>query len=80
MGELVQVALISAFATLLGSGITAISGLAIIRHRLNAVEKKLDEHNGYAKLYAESHEDIAILKVDVGYIKESIHRIEGKGK
>lgn len=72
----VLVALIAVLGTLVGSGITAISGLTLIRHRLTNVEKKLDEHNGYAKMYAEAHEDIAIIKVDLQYVKETIHEMK----
>ena len=71
----VIVALIAVFGTLVGSGITAISGLALIRHRLTSVEKKLDEHNGYAQMYASAHEDIAIIKVDLQYLKEKVNDI-----
>lgn len=75
MDTQIVVALIAMIGTVIGSGITAISGLAIIRHRLNSVEKKLDEHNGYAKMYAEAHEDIAIIKVDLQYLKEKVNDI-----
>lgn len=69
----VIVALIAVLGTLVGSVVTAISGLTLIRHRLNSVEKKLDEHNGYSRMFAEAHEDIAIIKVDIQYLKERIN-------
>ena len=76
----VLVALISVLGTLCGSAVAAISGLALIRHRLANVEKKLDEHNGYAKMYAEAHEDIAIMRVDIQYLKESMTELKERSK
>lgn len=80
MDTQITIALIAVFGTLAGSGITAISGLALIRHRLTNVEKKLDEHNGYARMYAETHEDIAIMKVDMQYLKEKVNNIDERGR
>ena len=75
MDTQITVALIAVLGTLIGSGVTAISGLALIRHRLTNVEKKLDEHNGYAKMYMEAHEDISIIKVDIQWMKEKMNDI-----
>ena len=80
MDTQVTVALIALIGTVMGSGVTAISGLALIRHRLTAVEKKLDEHNGYAQMYASAHEDIALIKKDVEYLKEKVNDINERGK
>jgi hypothetical protein len=33
--------------------------------RLAGVEKRLDEHNGYAKKFAEISTDIAVIKNDI---------------
>lgn len=33
--------------------------------RLDAIEKKIDEHNGYAKLFAESSERLARLEQEL---------------
>jgi hypothetical protein len=33
--------------------------------RLQSVERKLDEHNGYAKRFAEIQTDIAVIKNDI---------------
>lgn len=75
MDSTVIAALISAG----GMGLTALSGIALIKHRLSSVEKKLDEHNGYAKMFAQAHEDIAVMKNDIQYMKDTIKEIkEGK--
>lgn len=38
---------------------------ARVEQRLDAVEKKLDIHNGYAEKFAEIGEDIAVIKNDI---------------
>lgn len=37
--------------------------------RLESVEKKLDEHNGYAKRFEEIGRDIAVIKVKLEALK-----------
>lgn len=34
------------------------------------VDKKLDEHNGYAKKFADSSKDIALIQKDIEYLKK----------
>lgn len=36
-----------------------------LQNRLNSIESKLDEHNGYAKLFAQIKTDIAVIKNDI---------------
>lgn len=72
--------IIVALITAGGMGATALSGISLIRHRLTNVEKKLDEHNGYAKLYAQSHEDIAVIKTDLKYLKEDVKELKEREK
>ena len=38
---------------------------ARLEDRLKSVEKKLDEHNGYASRFAEIGTDIAVIKNDI---------------
>lgn len=45
---------------------------SLVNWRLKKLEDKVDEHNGYAQKYAETHEDIALIKQDICYIKEKI--------
>ena len=73
MTETVMVALIS-FAGIVVSGIiSAIVSMKLVNHRLESLEKKVDEHNGYAQKFAEAHEDISLIKRDIMYIKERLH-------
>lgn len=34
------------------------------------VDKKLDEHNGYAKKFADTSKDIALIQKDIEYLKK----------
>ena len=43
---------------------------ARLEDRLASVERKLDEHNGYASRFAEIGQDIAVIKNDIKHIKE----------
>ncbi len=36
-----------------------------LQNRLNSIESKLDEHNGYAKVFHEIKTDIAVIKNDI---------------
>jgi len=41
-----------------------------IRKDQARMEKKLDEHNGYAKMFSEQSENIASIKKDVEWLKK----------
>ncbi len=43
---------------------------ARLEDRLRSVEKKLDEHNGYAKRFGEISTDIAVIKNDIKHLRE----------
>jgi len=36
-----------------------------LQNRLNSIESKLDEHNGYAKIFSSIQTDIAVIKNDI---------------
>lgn len=36
---------------------------------MKTVDKKLDEHNGYAKKFADTSKDIALIQKDLDYLK-----------
>lgn len=38
--------------------------------RLDAIEKKLDIHNGYAEKFGDIQKDIAIVKKDIEYLRK----------
>lgn len=37
---------------------------------MKTVDKKLDEHNGYAKKFADTSRDIALIQKDLEYLKK----------
>ena len=73
-------AVLSALITAGGMGATAISGISLIHYKLGRMEKKVDEHNGYAKMFAQTHEDVAIIKNDLQYVKEDIKELKERSK
>lgn len=50
--------------------------VALLEYRMAQVEKKLDSHNGYAKLFSETTERIAGIEKDVAVIKTAIEYIQ----
>lgn len=38
--------------------------------RLDTIEKKLDEHNGYAKKFEEIGKDIAVIKTEIEFLRK----------
>lgn len=52
---------------------------ALLEYRMSQVEKKLDSHNGYAKLFSETsgqinevQKDIAIIKTALEFIRKEV--------
>lgn len=43
-----------------------------VRTELSDIKDRLDEHNGYAQKYAETHDDIIAIKKDIEYLKERL--------
>ena len=41
--------------------------------KFEQIDKKLDEHNGYAQKFAETHDSIVALSNDVKWIKEALN-------
>ena len=75
--------MITALAALilgLGSILSAIllnrKTMALLEYRMSRVEKKMDEHNGYAKLFSETSHEISEIRQDVAVIKTKIEYIE----
>lgn len=49
--------------------------MALLEYRMEQVEKKLDSHNGYAKLFSETSSQIATMQTDIAVIKTEIEYI-----
>ncbi len=43
---------------------------AKIERWMSVVDKKLDQHNGYAEKFAASSKDIALIQKDIEYLKK----------
>ena len=50
--------------------------MALLEYRMERVEKKLDSHNGYAKMFSETSQQIAEIQKDVAVIKTRLEYIE----
>lgn len=49
---------------------------ALLEYRMSKVENKLDQHNGYAKVFSETSHEISEIRQDVAVIKTKIEYIE----
>ena len=49
--------------------------MALLEYRMMQVEKKLDSHNGYAKLFSETSGQISKMQTDIAVIKTEIEYI-----
>lgn len=70
-------ALVVGLASILSAILLNRKTMALLQYRMEQVEKKLDSHNGYAKMFTESstkinkiETDIAVMKTTLEFIKE----------
>ena len=67
---------IGAFISGVGAIISAVlmnrKTVALLEYRMSEVEKKLDEHNGYAKKFSDVSGVLSDLKTDVAVIRNDI--------
>lgn len=56
--------------SVLGVILSAILSLNLVNWRLNKIEEKLDEHNGYAEKIANMTTDIAVIKTTLQHMQE----------
>ena len=71
MSDVIIVALITGVCSVLGQWLISREREARMDERLKSVEKKLDEHNGYAKLFGSITTDIAVIKNEIKNLKEN---------
>lgn len=76
--SLEMLAAIGGILTGLGGIISAIllyrKTLALLDYRMGRVEKKIDEHNGYADKFGDIRTDIAVIKTDLSYLKAEVSK------
>ena len=56
--------------SVLGVILSAILSLNLVNWRLDKIEKKLDEHNGYAEKMANMATDIAVIKTTLQHLEK----------
>ena len=61
---------------LIGVAGSVLSSALLVNWRLNKLEEKVDEHNGYSKTIASMQTDIALMQKDISYIKRAIEKLE----
>ena len=47
-------------------------------YRLKNIETRLDQHNHYADLFSQCHEDIAVIKTDLKNVKDDVSELKGR--
>ena len=69
-------ALIVGFGSILSAILLNRKTTALLEYRMSKVEQKLDQHNGYAKMFSETSREISEIRQDVAVIKTKIEYIE----
>ena len=65
-------ALVAAVGGLISATLLNRKTVGLLSYRMDIVEKKLDLHNGYAKLFSETSDRIAQIEKDVAVIKTTL--------
>ena len=73
-------ALIAGLASIVNAIVMNRKTTALMQYRLEQVEKKLDSHNGYAKMFSESADRIAKIETDIAVIKTALEFIQKEVK
>lgn len=73
-------ALIAGLASIVSAIVMNRKTTALMQYRLEQVEKKLDSHNGYAKMFSESADRIAKIETDIAVIKTALEFIQKEVK
>ena len=66
---------LSGLAAILSAVLLNRKTMALLEYRMAQVEKKLDSHNGYAKLFSETASEISKMQTDIAVIKTEIEFI-----
>lgn len=67
---------LSGLAAILSAILLNRKTMALLEYRMNQVEKKLDSHNGYAKLFSETSSQISKMQTDIEVIKTTLTFIQ----
>lgn len=67
---------LSGLAAILSAILLNRKTMALLEYRMGQVEKKLDSHNGYAKLFSETSAQIASMEKDIAVIKTTVQFLQ----
>lgn len=70
MSDVIIVAVITGICSVIGQWLISREREVRLDERLKSVEKKLDEHNGYAKKFESIQIDLAKISTEIKNIKE----------
>ena len=70
MSEVIIVAIITGICSVVGQWLISREREIRLDERLKSVEKKLDEHNGYAKKFESIQIDLAKISTEIKNLKE----------
>lgn len=70
MSDVIIVAIITGICSVIGQWLISREREIRLDERLKSVEKKLDEHNGYAKKFESIQIDIAKISTEIKNLKE----------
>lgn len=73
-------ALLSGLAGIISAILLNSKTMSLLEYRMDQVEKKLDSHNGYAKKFADTSEEIAGIREDIAVIKTTLDFLKGEAK
>lgn len=68
MNDDIVIAIIGAVTSIVGS-------YSLVNWRLKKLEEKVDAHNSYSEKIASLTTDMAVVRNDIGYIKEAIEKL-----
>lgn len=71
MSDVIIVAIITGVCSVIGQWLISREREVRLDERLKSVEKKLDEHNGYAKKFES-------IQIDIAKISTKLESVEGK--
>lgn len=72
MNTTILVAIISAVVSLVGTAVGAYSGFKLTAYRVKQLEKKVDEHNNFARRMPVVEEQIKVINHRIGNLEEII--------
>ena len=70
MSDVIIVAIITGICSVIGQWLISREREVRLDERLKSVEKKLDEHNGYAKKFESIQIDLAKISTEIKNLKE----------